>query len=152
MNKITITLLLTIVIFLLPTILLAQMTTVKGDKVNSRKGPGTKYSIKWEYGNGMPLKILQRTKTWIKVQDFEKDTGWIHNSLLHYKPHVIVKANRSKKKKVNIRKGPSTKQTIVGEAFYGVVFETLDQKPGWIKVKHQTGLTGWVSKPLLWGY
>jgi len=137
---------------LLPSILMAQMTTVKGDNVNSRKGPGTKFSIKWEYGNGMPLKVLQREKDWIKIQDFEKDTGWVHNSLLHYSPHVIVKANRKKDKKINIRNGPGTQNKIVGEAYYGVVFETLERKSGWIKVKHETGLVGWVSEKLLWGY
>lgn len=153
MKKISQTLLLaSFILFLIPTVLLAQMTTVKADKVNSRKGPGTKYSIKWEYGEGMPLKILQLNKNWVKVKDFENDTGWIHKSLVHYKPHVIVKANKNKKKKVNIRKGPSTKNPIVGEAYYGVVFETLDQKFGWIKVKHQTGLIGWVNEQLLWGY
>ncbi len=152
MKKIARTLLLVSIIILLPTFLLAQMTTVKGDKVNSRKGPGTKYSIKWEYGQGMPLKILQRNKNWVKIKDFENDTGWIHKSLLHYKPYVIVKANKGKKKKINIRKGPSTKNRIVGEAYYGVVFETIEQKSNWIKVKHETGLVGWVSELLLWGY
>lgn len=152
MKKITRTLLLASIILLLPTLTLAKMTSVKGDNVNSRKGPGTKYSIKWEYGTGMPLKILQRNNNWVKIQDFENDTGWIHKSLLHYKPHVIVKANKNKNKKINIRKGPSTKNKVVGEAYYGVVFETLDQKSGWIRVKHETGLVGWVNEQLLWGY
>lgn len=152
MKKITISIFITALLLIIPTLLLAQMTTVKGDKVNSRKGPGTKYTIKWEYGDGLPLKIIQHKKNWVKIKDFENDTGWIHKSLLHYNPHVIVKANRGKKKKINIRSGPSTKNKIIGEAFYGVVFQTVERKSGWIKVKHQTGLQGWVNENLLWGY
>ena len=144
--------LLTIFVILLPFIVSAQMTTVKGDRVNSRKGPGTKYAIQWEYGNGLPLEVVEHNQNWIKVKDFENDIGWIHKSLLHNEPHVIVKVNKNTSKKVNIRKSPSIKSEIVGEAFYGVVFKTLEKKQGWVKVQHETGLTGWINEKLLWGY
>jgi SH3-like domain-containing protein len=130
----------------------AEMISIKGDKINLRKGPGTKYSILWEYGNGYPLQIVKKKGNWIKVKDFEKDSGWIHKSLLNYSPHVIVKVNRSTKGKINIRKGPTTAQAIVGKAQYGVVFKTLNRKSGWINVKHESGLNGWIKENLLWGY
>lgn len=130
----------------------AEMVSIKGDKINLRKGPGTKYSILWEYGNGYPLQIVKKSGNWIKVKDFEKDSGWIHKSLLNYNPHVIVKVNRSSNGKINIRKGPSTSQPIIGKAQYGVVFKTLNRKSGWIHVKHESGLSGWIKESLLWGY
>lgn len=130
----------------------AEMTSIKGDKINLRKGPGTKYSILWEYGNGYPLRVVKKQGNWVKISDFEKDTGWIHKSLLQYNPHVIVKVNRHNNGKINIRKGPGTKNEIVGKAHYGVVFKTVERKSGWIKVKHDTGLVGWIKESLLWGY
>lgn len=130
----------------------AEMTSVKGDKVNLRKGPGTKYSIVWEYGNGYPLQVVKKQGNWIKTRDFERDTGWIHKSLLQYSPHVIVKVNKNNKGKINIRKGPGTSNPVVGKAQYGVVFKTVQRKSGWINVKHDTGLTGWIKESLLWGY
>ncbi len=130
----------------------AEMKSVKGDKVNLRKGPGTKYGIKWEYGNGLPLRVLGRQGEWVKVKDYENDTGWIHKSLLEYNPQVIVKVNKNLKKKINIRKGPGTNYPAVGKAYYGVVFKTLDKKNGWIKVEHESGLVGWIKDNLVWGY
>lgn len=130
----------------------AEMTSVKGDNINLRKGPGTKYSILWEYGDGYPLQIVTKKENWIKVKDFEKDTGWIHKSLLTYNPHVIVKVNKNNKSKINIRKGPGTSKQIVGKAQYGVVFKTLNRRSGWINVEHESGLNGWIKESLLWGY
>lgn len=130
----------------------AEMLSVNGEKVNLRSGPGTKYPVKWEYGSGFPLKVVTKKGEWIKVSDFENDNGWVHRSLLTPTPHMIVKKNPNSKKKINIRSGPSTQYKIVGKAYYGVVFETVDQKSGWAKVKHESGLVGWIKRSLLWGF
>jgi SH3-like domain-containing protein len=130
----------------------AKMKSIDGEKVQLRSGPGTKYSAKWEYGDGFPLKVLTQKGSWIKVKDFENDTGWVYKKYLTSKPHMVVKVNKGKKKKINIRKGPGTKYKAVGKAYYGVVFETLRQEKGWVKVKHESGLTGWIKRSLLWGY
>lgn len=130
----------------------AEMLSVKGDNINIRSGPGLKYPAKWEYSSGFPVKVIQKKGSWIKIRDFESDTGWIHRSLLADKPRMIIKANKNVDKNVNIRSGPSTKTKIVGKAYYGVVFSTLERKPGWTKVEHNSGLVGWVSSSLLWGY
>ncbi len=130
----------------------AQMLSVTGDKVNLRSGPGLNYSVKWEYGNGFPLKVKTKKGKWLKVEDFERDTGWIFASLLEDTPHMIVKVNKNKDKKINIRSGPGTNYKVVGKAYYGVVFETIDQKKGWAKVEHESGLVGWIKRSLLWGF
>ncbi|MEN8199249.1 MAG: SH3 domain-containing protein [Thermodesulfobacteriota bacterium] len=138
--------------FLLSTTAHAKMGSINGDKVQLRSGPGTKYSAKWEYGDGFPLKILSRKGSWVKVKDFENDTGWVYKKFVSSTPHMIVKTNKGKKKKINIRSGPGTNYKLVGQAYYGVVFQTLEQKKGWAKVKHDSGLTGWISRKLLWGF
>lgn len=129
----------------------AEVLSVNGENVNLRSGPGTKYSVKWEYGQGFPLKVIDRKGDWLKVSDFEKDTGWIHKSLLSKQRHVIIKVNKKNKKKINIRSKPSTNSQIVGKAYYGVVFERVETKSGWAKVRHETGLIGWIKETLLWG-
>lgn len=131
---------------------LAEMLSVNGDNVNLRSGPGKKYIVKWEYGDGVPLVVIKKKGKWFKVKDFEGDQGWIHKNLLVDKPRMIVKANRNQNQSINIRKQPGTKGKIVGKAYYGVVFTTIKQKSGWVHVKHDTGLQGWIKRSLLWGY
>jgi SH3-like domain-containing protein len=137
---------------IMPAASLAEMLSVKGEKVNLRSGPGKKYIVKWEYGDGFPLVVIKKKGKWIKVKDFEGDQGWIHKNLLVDEPRMIVKVNRSQNKSVNIRKLPGTNQKVVGKAYYGVVFTTIKQKSGWVNVKHDTGLKGWIKRSLLWGY
>ena len=130
----------------------AQMLSVDGENVNLRSGPGTKYQVKWEYGKGFPLKVVSKKGDWVKVTDFENDSGWIYKPLLSKKGHMIVKAFKDKNKRVNIRSGPGTRYKVVGKAYYGVVFETLEQKNGWAKVRHESGLVGWIKRTLVWGF
>jgi len=128
------------------------MVSVSGEKVNLRKGPSTRSPIIWELGKGFPLKVVGSKGEWYKVSDFENDVGWIYKNLVSKKPHLIVKVNKNSKDQINIRSGPGTKYKIVGKAQYGVVFETLQRKNGWVKVRHETGLTGWIMRSLLWGW
>lgn len=125
----------------------ARMLSVVGAKVDLRSGPGTKYTVRWEYGNGFPLRVLAHRGSWYKVIDFERDTGWIYKKSLSALPHFIVK-----RKRVNIRSGPGTKYKLLGQANYGVVFRTLTIKKGWAKIKHADGLVGWIRRDLLWGW
>lgn len=131
---------------------LAKMVSIKGNDVNLRTGPGINNSVKYEYGEGFPLKILSTKGEWYKVSDFEGDKGWIHKNLVSSTPHMIVKANKGTTKKINVRSGPSTKDKIVAQAYYGVVFKTIKQQSGWAKVKHDSGVEGWVKRTLLWGF
>lgn len=142
----------TLFLLLLVSTVSAEMLSVKGDNINIRSGPGIKYPSKWEFSIGFPVRVIQKKGSWIKIIDFENDTGWIHKSLLIDKPKMIVKANKNNDKNINIRLHPSTKSEIIGRAYYGVVFTTVEKKLNWVKVQHQTGLTGWVNSRLLWGY
>lgn len=130
----------------------AEILSVKGEKVNLREGPGKKYNIKYEYNKGFPFEVIERNKEWIKVKDFENDTGWMHKSVLSKRRYTIVKANRNKDKSINIRKGPGSDNQIIGKAYYGVVLKILKHESGWVKIQHESGLTGWISSNLLWGH
>lgn len=129
-----------------------KMVSVAGEKLNMRKGPSTKYSVKWELGKGFPLRVIGSQGSWLKVSDFENDVGWVYKNLVNRSPHLIVKVNKKSKQRANIRSGPGTKYKIIGKAEYGVVFKTLKRGDGWVKVQHEDGLTGWVKRSLLWGW
>jgi SH3-like domain-containing protein len=151
-KKTTITFIILFSLVFSATTALAKMVSVVGDNVNLRSGPGTKYSVKWKYGSGFPLKVVQEKEGWMKVEDFEGDTGWLYQKLTSRTGHMIVKVHKNENKKVNIRSGPGTKYKVVGKAYYGVVFKTIKQQNGWAQVKHDSGLEGWIKRSLLWGF
>ncbi len=141
-----------LILGLLPLQAWAEMVSIKGDDINMRSGPGMKYKVLWELGDGFPLMVLKRTGNWIRVRDFEGTIGWVHNDVVNKSAHMIVKVHKNSRKRINVRSGPGTKYRIVGKAYYGVVFKTLKQKNGWVNVQHRKGVTGWVKRSLLWGW
>jgi SH3-like domain-containing protein len=128
------------------------MVSVAAENVNLRSGPGTNYDVKWQYGSGFPLIVKDSKGDWLQVEDFEKDTGWLHKDYTSREGHMIVKGNKDKKSRINIRSGPGTSHKVVGKAYYGVVFKTLNQQDGWVKVRHEKGLEGWIKRSLMWGF
>jgi SH3-like domain-containing protein len=151
-KRISLLLVFLILLLFIPAAVTAKMVSVDGDNVNLRSGPGTKYSVKWKYGSGFPLRVLQEQGNWLKVEDFEGDTGWLFKKLTSRTGHMIVKVHKNQDTKINIRSGPGTKYKIVGKAYYGVVFKPIKQQNGWAHVKHDTGLEGWIKRSLLWGF
>ena len=130
---------------------MARMVAVKNDNVNMRSGPSLDKKILWKLGIGFPLKVTGKKGDWLKVQDFEGTVGWVHKDTVNRSGHMIVKAQRKSKGKINIRNKPDTGGRIVAKAYYGVVFETLEQKKDWVKVRHKD-VTGWIKRSLLWGF
>ena len=60
--------------------------TLKNNEVNLRQGPSFEYPIKLIYKKKyLPVKILDKSETWIKIRDFENNSGWIHVSQLSKK-------------------------------------------------------------------
>ncbi|MBU4296626.1 MAG: SH3 domain-containing protein [Desulfobulbaceae bacterium] len=140
-------LLLSLLFALIPVTGAAKMVSIAKDEVHLRSGPSLKNEIKWVLGRGFPLQVVKSRGQWLQVRDFENDVGWVYASLTRPTPHMIVKT-----KLVNIRSGPGKKYKITGQARYGVVFRTLERSKYWVKIKHESGTTGWVARRLLWGW
>lgn len=124
-----------------------QMVSISKTEVNMRSGPGTNHDVNWALVKGYPLQVLSRKGNWLQVRDFENDKGWVFKSLTVKSPHHIVKANVA-----NLRSQPTTRSKVTGKLVYGEVLTTLDKRSGWVKVQRDTGVKGWVSRNLLWGW
>ena len=124
----------------------AEYVSVIKDGANVRTGPGTSNPVYMELFTGYPLKVLEKKGDWLKVQDFENDTGWIFSSLVESGKSVIVKG----KSKINMRSGPGTNNSVVANLERGVVLDVLERKTKWVKVRHLSGTEGWIYAPLLW--
>jgi SH3-like domain-containing protein len=123
------------------------MVSINRPEVNLRAGAGTQHEALWVVSRGYPLRVTARQGQWLKVRDFENDTAWVYRPLTASTPHHVVKVRTA-----NVRNAPSTRSRIVGKAEYGEVLRTLDKRQGWVRVRNGSGLTGWVSRNLLWGW
>ena len=131
-----------------------EMAAVARDGAMARAIPDAGGAMLWRYDKGLPVKVIESQKDWRKVSDFEGDSGWMRSADLNKEPHMVVCAdkNTGTRARASIRKGPGEEYQVLGEAVYGAVFATLGQKPGWVKVRHESGLEGWVKRSQLWGF
>ena len=124
----------------------ADYVSIKGDNVNVRTGAGTDYQVSMELFDGYPLKVIETQGDWLKIVDFENDSGWIHKSLVTDGNTVIVNGSKN----VNMRAEASTNSTVIATVDRGVVLTKLETQGKWQKLKHSSGLIGWIYSPLLW--
>ena len=120
--------------------------SLKNNEVNVRVGPSKKYPIKFTYKKKyLPLEILDKSETWRKIKDFEKNSGWIHISQLSKKKSAInAKNNSILYKKSTIYSEPIAKLEI------GRLVLIKKCKDKWCKIT-SGNYEGWILKSALWG-
>ena len=60
-----------------------RYVSLKSNDANIRVGPSMNYPIVVKYIiKNYPLKVLEEYNEWRKVEDFKKNVGWIHKSLI----------------------------------------------------------------------
>lgn len=123
----------------------AEYVSVKKDAVNIRSAPSTKSKVIWQVFESFPLEVIKRDGKWANVVDFEGDKGWIYETLITSKKSVIVNVETA-----NMRSGATTGDSIVATVKKGVVFEPLEMKGDWMKVRYKDEITGWMHNSLLW--
>ena len=120
--------------------------SLKNNEVNVRLGPSKKYPIKYTYKKKyLPLEILDRSETWRKIKDFEKNSGWIHISQLSKKKSAINIKNNS-----IIYKKPTIFSKPIAKLETGRLTLVKKCKDEWCKI-NTGGFTGWINSKYLWG-
>jgi SH3-like domain-containing protein len=99
-------------------------------------------------GEGYPLEIIVNLGDWLKVRDPYGTLSWAESKNLQSKRTVIVKVD-----KANIYKDPESKSALVATIEKDVVIELSDPliANGWIKVRYQQDLDGYIQISQVWG-
>ena len=133
-------------LFHTPSAQAADFVGVAKDNVNVRTGPGTNNPVHMELFEGYPLKVTGKEGTWLKIVDFENDSGWIEGSLTKACDTVIVKVQTS----ANLRSEPNTSSAIVASVDRGVILKKTGMQDQWMHVQHSSGVSGWIHQSLVW--
>lgn len=123
----------------------AERLTVASPVGNVRSGPGTDNPVMWQVERYHPLSIVEKQGPWYRFQDFEKDQGWIHNSLLDDIPAVITDHDTC-----NVRSGPGMDSAVLFQVGRGIPFKVVGKQGQWIHIEHADGDTGWIHRSLVW--
>ncbi|AMM26317.1 SH3 domain-containing protein [Variovorax sp. PAMC 28711] len=130
-----------------PAAFAAEMVSAAVGTLHMRAGPGTGYQARWTVDKGYPFKVIGRKGKWVKVSDFERDTGWVYGPMTNKKPHRVVRPAT-----VNLRSQPNLRSAVVARAVRGDVLRTLRHRGSWIQVRRDRGPAGWMRKSQAWGW
>ncbi|MBF0274793.1 MAG: SH3 domain-containing protein [Nitrospinae bacterium] len=124
-----------------------EYVAIVQEKANIRSKPGVSSPLLYTMNHSLnyPLRVLKRSGRWLKVKDYEGDSGWIAKFLTSRINAVIVK------KKAHVRNGPGTQFKNLWTAVKGETFRVIEKKGSWLHVIDSVENRGWIYKKLLWG-
>lgn len=96
---------------------------------------------------GMPVEVVLTYGSWSKVRDAAGDLAWVESKSLIAQRHVVVNAASAR-----VRETAADAAPVAFTADKGVLLElTGNGTPGWVKVRHRDGQTGFVRAAEVWG-
>lgn len=116
--------------------------------------PSAKAKPLFVYGRDVPMEVLVSVEGWTKVRDATGTIGWIAGKGLGDKRVLLVRAAAA-----DVRANPEEAAPVVFRAEQNVLLElaegatspTTTASPGWVKVRHRDGQTGYVRIAQVFG-
>ncbi|MGB2903426.1 MAG: SH3 domain-containing protein [Candidatus Dechloromonas phosphoritropha] len=94
-----------------------------------------------------PVEVVVRVEGWFKVRDAEGTMAWVEARNVGQRRTLVVTAPRAE-----IRQSDKPDAPVVGELDKWVLVDFLEPAaPGWAKVYHRDGITGYVRTTQVWG-
>lgn len=94
-----------------------------------------------------PVEVVVRLEGWLKVRDAEGSLAWIESRHVSEQRTLIVTAARAEIRKTDREDAP-----VLAELDKWVAVEFIEPaSPGWAKVRHRDGVTGYVRSMQVWG-
>lgn len=126
----------------------AEFRSVSISKTILYEAPSATTKRVYLVSDGYPLEVIVNLGDWLKVRDPYGTLSWVESKNLQSKRTVIVKVD-----KANIFKEPELKSELLANIEKDVVIELSDPliTSGWIKVRYQQDLDGYIQASQVWG-
>jgi SH3-like domain-containing protein len=126
-----------------------EAATVLYDAPSSRAKP------MFVYGRDVPVETLVSVEGWTKIRDASGTIGWMQAKSLSDKRMVVVRAPFA-----DVRTTADDSAPVVFRAERDVLLEVAETAesasattmPGWLKVRHRDGQSGFIRLPQVFGF
>jgi SH3-like domain-containing protein len=117
--------------------------------------PSLKARPLFVYGREVPVELLVSVEGWTKVRDAGGTIGWMQTKSLTDKRIVVIRPAFA-----DVRAAPEEGAPVVFRAEKDVLLEvtetaatpTASSTPGWVKVRHRDGSSGYVRLTQVFGF
>jgi SH3-like domain-containing protein len=116
--------------------------------------PSAKAKPLFVLGRDTPLEVIVPVESWTKVRDAGGTIGWVERKSLTDRRSLVVRVQLA-----DVRANPDDAAPLVFRAEQHVLLElaeaangpTTTATPGWVKVRHRDGQTGFVRIAQIFG-
>jgi SH3-like domain-containing protein len=137
---------------------LPRFVSLKSDRVNVRKGPGTNYPIAWVFEKaGLPVEVVREYGVWRQVRDSDGAEGWVIQNLLSGRRTAVVapwernaKSRTTSVKPTAVHADASESSTIVAYAEAGTLAGLISCDKSWCQISISDH-RGYIAQSKLWG-
>lgn len=117
-------------------------------------GPSAKAKPLFLYGRDVPVEVIVIVEGWAKVRDAGGTIGWIDRKVLSEKRMVVVRTPLA-----DVRASGDDSAPLVFRAERDVLLELAEPAssssstavPGWVKVRHRDGASGFIRITQVFG-
>ncbi len=126
----------------------AEFRTIAENAVVMYDAPSTRAKRLFVATRHYPVEVIASDGTWVKVRDVAGDLAWVERRQLGEAKSVIVSAAIA-----DVRQKPDEQSPFAFQAARGVVLDVAPEQgpPGWLRVRHRDGATGFVRINQIWG-
>lgn len=109
--------------------------------------PSVKSSKLFVTSANLPVEVIVNVEGWVKVRDNMGSMAWVEKTALSEKRFVIVTVPTA-----DVYQMTDESSELVFQAQENVVMEWLSSDtPGWVRVRHRDGQSGYVRANQVWG-
>jgi SH3-like domain-containing protein len=124
----------------------ALLVCAIANAIEFRDAPAKDASKRLILTRGYPVEVIIESGDWVRVRDEVGTFGWIESESLDKKRTVMVSEAVAE-----AREAPDTSAAVVFRAEKGVFLDFVAVSGGWAKVRHRTGIVGFIRLRDLWG-
>jgi SH3-like domain-containing protein len=113
--------------------------------------PSLKAKRLFVLGREVPVEVIVAVEGWYKIRDATGTVAWVEKKSTADRRTVVVRANTA-----DVLASAGANAPVVFKAEQNVLLELADASyatstPGWAKVRHRDGQTGYVRISQVWG-
>jgi len=113
--------------------------------------PSVKGKPLFVVGRDYPLEVVVSLDAWLKVRDAGGTVAWVERKAVSERRTLVVRTPVAE-----ILASPDATAPVVFKAEQNVVLELIEPlqgatTPGWVRVRHRDGQTGFVRIAQVWG-
>ena len=109
--------------------------------------PSTRSKKVYIVNRGYPLEAVVTMEGWVKVRDAAGSLSWVEARSLAPRRTVMVRGSNAA-----VQESADDKSAIVFRAQQNLILDVVDSEtPGWLRVRHPDGASGYIKTALVWG-